>query len=203
MAYTRLAIALALAPVLARGASSGGRVSYSDGTPIIDFADVSDEYVAMLMCLVPLLLTGLISLAFVGCLSKGLMSKKTGIDIGVPKLDYLAAKVKSGSIAFLKEEYKYLTVYVVVWAIVVAVLFTIVPIVEGKSDDGVRAAACMITGSFLSALAGWIGMRVATEGNVRTTVACASGTLNDGLKVAFTAGAAMGFGVVGLAATGI
>eukprot|EP00425_Heterocapsa_triquetra_P028510 CAMPEP_0195098984 /NCGR_PEP_ID=MMETSP0448-20130528/58000_1 /TAXON_ID=66468 /ORGANISM="Heterocapsa triquestra, Strain CCMP 448" /LENGTH=48 /DNA_ID= /DNA_START= /DNA_END= /DNA_ORIENTATION= len=48
MAYTRLAIALALAPVLARSASSSGGVSYSDGTPVLDFADVSDEYVAML-----------------------------------------------------------------------------------------------------------------------------------------------------------
>merc|ERR1719247_3636678 len=58
-------------------------------------------------------------------------------------------------------------------------------------------------GAVLSGTAGWIGMTVATEGNVRTTAACATGTLNDGLRVAFTAGAAMGFGVVGLASFGL
>merc|ERR1712232_1063456 len=46
-------------------------------------------------------------------------------------------------------------------------------------------------------------MSAATAGNVRTTAACASGSLNNGLRVAFTAGAAMGFGVVGLAAVGL
>merc|ERR1719223_1905746 len=55
----------------------------------------------------------------------------------------------------------------------------------------------------LSAGAGWLGMSVATDGNVRTTCACKSGTLNDGLRSAFTAGAVMGFTVVGLGLSGL
>merc|ERR1719223_1524807 len=55
----------------------------------------------------------------------------------------------------------------------------------------------------LSASAGWLGMFVATLGNVRTSVACVKGTLNDGLKSAFTAGAVMGFTVVGLGLSGL
>ena len=64
-------------------------------------------------------------------------------------------------------------------------------------------AFAFILGAGLSAAAGWLGMMVATDGNVRTTVACAKGTLNDGLQVAFTAGAVMGFTVVGLGLFGL
>eukprot|EP00929_Paragymnodinium_shiwhaense_P023936 TRINITY_DN14870_c0_g1_i1.p1 TRINITY_DN14870_c0_g1~~TRINITY_DN14870_c0_g1_i1.p1 ORF type:complete len:887 (+),score=235.12 TRINITY_DN14870_c0_g1_i1:216-2663(+) len=147
---------------------------------------------------------GIFSMIFVVILRHILMSKKTGKDIGCPKLDYLASKVKSGSISFLTEEYKYLAVYVVMWAIVLVVLFSIQAISK-KDDgtDGIRCAACFVIGATLSALSGYIGMSVATEGNVRTTAACATGSLNSGLRVAFTAGAAMGFGVVGLASVGL
>jgi len=48
---------------------------------------------------------------------------------------------------------------------------------------GARVAMSFIFGAFLSAAAGWAGMAVATEGNVRTTVACTQGSLNDGLVV--------------------
>lgn len=181
-------------------AASPARVA---ADPVLVLADIEDGFVRHLICALPLLLVGILSLIFVCVLRSNLMSKKTGVDIEVPKLDYLAGKVKSGSIAFLREEYKYLAVYVVVWAIVVLVLFTIVPMKEDAVDDGVRSAACLVVGALMSGLSGYIGMTVATEGNVRTTVACAAGTLNDGLRVAFTAGAAMGFGVVGLAAVGL
>lgn len=139
---------------------------------------------------------------FVLILRQDLMSRPTGIDIGCKKLDDLSAKVKSGSIAFLKEEYKYLTVYVMVWTLILVALFSLKPIVDTDGTDGIRCASCFMAGALLSGFAGYVGMSVATDGNVRTTVACAKGTLNRGLRVAFTAGAAMGFGVAGLAATG-
>ena len=65
------------------------------------------------------------------------------------------------------------------------------------------AAVAFVFGASLSAAAGWLGMMVATDGNVRTTAACVSGSLNDGLQVAFTAGAVMGFTVVGLGLFGL
>jgi len=176
------------------------------GDPILKLHEIEDDFVRMIVCAGPLLLVGLLSLIFVVVLRAKLVSKKTGVDIGHPKLDYLAAKVKSGARSFLKEEYKYLSLYVLVWAIILIVLFTADPKKPEADDarsDGVRSAFCMVLGAFLSGLAGFIGMSVATDGNVRTTVACAAGSLNDGLRVAFTAGAAMGFGVVGLAAAGL
>jgi len=179
------------------------KVMFKSEESILKLWEVEDEFVRMLICAAPLLVCGLLSLCFVLVLRRKLLSKKVGKDIDVPKVDYLAAKVKSGSIAFLKEEYKYLSAYVVVWAILLLILFTVSPMKDGAGDDGIRSAACLVVGALLSGLAGFIGMTVATDGNVRTTVACAAGTLNDGLRVAFTAGAAMGFGVVGLAATGL
>jgi H(+)-translocating pyrophosphatase len=133
-----------------------------------------------------------------------LLGKKTGKDIDCPKLDYLAKKVKTGSISFLREEYKYLAVYVLFWTVVLVILFSIKAI-SSKDDgtDGVRSAACFVMGALLSGFSGYVGMSVATDGNVRTAAACAKGSLNDGLRVAFTAGAAMGFGVVGLASFGL
>jgi len=135
-----------------------------------------------------------------------LQKQKIGADIGHPVIDVLAAQVKSGARAFLKEEYKYLSVFVAVLAAVLCLLYVLNPIARDSADacsDGFRLAGAFVVGAFLSASAGWLGMMVATDGNVRTTAACAAGTLNDGLKVAFTAGAVMGFTVVGLGLFGL
>jgi len=130
-----------------------------------------------------------------------LYQAKVGADIDHPKLDYLSAKIKSGAIAFLKEEYKYLSVFVFILGAVLCLLFSISW--QEKKTDGVRIMSAFYCGALLSGLAGFLGMMVATDGNVRTTVACTAGTLNDGLKVAFTTGAIMGFTVVGLGLFGI
>lgn len=128
-----------------------------------------------------------------------LLQKKTGTEIGQPKLDYLAKKIKTRAFALIKAEYKFLVGYCVIWAI------GLFHNISKKDDgtDGVRYMACFIVGATFSGLSGIIGMSVATDGNVRTTVACTIGTLNDGLRVAFTAGVAMGFSVVGLASFGL
>merc|ERR1719181_1078878 len=91
------------------------------------------------------------------------------------------------------------------------VIFSIQPVIELDDDDaadktnldGVRMAGAFLCGALLSASAGWLGMMVATDGNVRTTVACTKGSLNDGLTVAFTTGSIMGFTVVGLGLFGV
>jgi len=181
---------------------------------IVKFNDM-DIDMQVILCAVPLAVAGLLSLLFVVFLRNNLLSKKIGKDIDCHKIDYLAQKIKSGSIAFLKEEYKYLAAYVAAWTLLLVVLFTVKPMCDDThaaahgetcpddGTDGVRAAGCFMVGAFLSGGAGYIGMIVATDGNSRTAVACAAGSLNDGLRVAFTTGAAMGFGVVGLAASGL
>lgn len=136
---------------------------------------------------------------FINFLYKRLMAAKTGSQIGHPKLDRLAAQIKSGATAFLKEEYRVLAVFVASAALLLFLVFAS----KQSFVIGFRVALCFLTGAGLSALAGWCGMAVATDGNVRTTVACTEGTLNDGLVVAFTAGSIMGFAVVGLGLGGL
>jgi len=158
------------------------------------------------MIAVPPLGASLVCLLFVIFLKLKLNKQPVGKDIEKPKLDVLAAQVKSGSRAFLKEEYKFLAAFVIFLAAVLLGLYTGMPVsgtVSEAWDDGLRIAGAFIVGALLSAGAGWLGMMVATDGNVRTTVACTKGSLNDGLQVAFTAGSVMGFTVVGLGLLGL
>eukprot|EP00747_Dinoflagellata_sp_TGD_P154345 gnl/TRDRNA2_/TRDRNA2_177492_c0_seq2.p1 gnl/TRDRNA2_/TRDRNA2_177492_c0~~gnl/TRDRNA2_/TRDRNA2_177492_c0_seq2.p1 ORF type:complete len:835 (+),score=185.14 gnl/TRDRNA2_/TRDRNA2_177492_c0_seq2:60-2564(+) len=201
------AVVFAILPALALASGGGLDVNAFDFDgydPILNIADMSDDkFVQMVICAGPLFVLGVLALIFVCVLQKKLKAKDTGVSINNPRVDYLAKKIKSGSIAFLKEEYKYLVAYVGIWTIILAILFSVMNLPGGDSSDGVRSAACFIVGAFLSGFSGFVGMSVATDGNIRTAVACFKGTLNDGLGVAFTAGAAMGFGVVGLASMGL
>ena len=174
-----------------------------DGVPVIKLAEVTGEQWQILICVGPMLLLGMLAVLFVLALRASLLKHKTGTAIDRPRLDHLAGKIKTGALAFLKEEYKFLGIYVAAWFVILAVLFSLARIVEADRTDGARCAACFLVGALLSGGAGFFGMSVATDGNVRTTVACASGTLDDGLRVAFKAGSAVGFGVVGLASCGI
>jgi inorganic pyrophosphatase len=147
----------------------------------------------------PGIVAGIFSCGFAAVQYKRMMSKPVGHHIGKPLLDKLAGQIKSGSIEFLRTEYKFLFVFVVFLAGVLFTLFTI----QNDVMDGARVVLAFILGALLSAVAGYLGMSVATSGNVRTTVACTAGTLNDGLTVAFTTGTVMGFMVVGLGLMGM
>lgn len=97
--------------------------------------------------------------------------------------------------AFLKAEYKILAVFVVCVAILLA-------ITANTETSSPLVAVSFIFGSFSSALAGFIGMRIATRANVRTTNAARS-SLGRALQVAFAGGSVMGMGVVGLGVLGL
>jgi len=149
-----------------------------------------------------------LSFAFIMYLYTRIFSFKTGKDIGEPRVDFLSQQIKSGSIKFLQTEYYYLTIFVLSLAAILFALFY-----TTSESVPLKTATCVSTsfvfGAALSASAGWWGMMVATDGNAKTTAACAGnkslgqkGTLNDGLTVAFTTGAVMGFAVVGLGLLG-
>ena len=150
-----------------------------------------------------------VSFIFIFFLYTKIWSYKIGADIGEERIDILAAQIKSGAQSFLATEYCYLTMFVFALAATLYGLFYI----TAESDPLLTASAVSLSfvfGAFLSASAGWWGMMVATDGNAKTTTACAGnkalgqkGTLNDGLTVAFTTGAVMGFAVVGLGLTGV
>ncbi len=116
-------------------------------------------------------------------------------DMGTDKMASIAKNIAEGAMAFLKAEYRVLAVFV----LVVAVLMGWGGMQEGSSP---LVAASFILGAICSALAGFIGMRVATKANVRTTNAART-SLGKALEVAFAGGAVMGLGVVGLGVLGL
>ena len=116
-------------------------------------------------------------------------------EVGSPKMARIADDIADGAMAFLKAEYKVLSVFVVI----VACLMAWSGMNEGSSP---LVAVSFILGAICSALAGFIGMKVATKANVRTTNAARTG-LGKALEVAFGGGAVMGMGVVGLGVLGL
>ena len=116
-------------------------------------------------------------------------------DQGTDEMKKLAGAIQDGAMAFLKKEYSWLCVFV---AVVALALF----LGLGEDGQGLSTAICFIYGAISSAMAGFIGMRVATRSAVRTTEA-AKTSLGKALTVAFSSGAVMGFTVVGLGLLGV
>jgi K(+)-stimulated pyrophosphate-energized sodium pump len=116
-------------------------------------------------------------------------------EVGTEKMARIAKNISDGAMAFLKAEYKVLAIFVAV----VACLMAWSGMNEGSSP---LVALSFILGAICSALAGFIGMKVATKANVRTTNAARTG-LGKALEVAFGGGAVMGMGVVGLGVLGL
>ena len=117
-------------------------------------------------------------------------------DAGEKNMRELASHIKEGALAFLSAEYRVLIIFVVIAG---ALLALVSSLIESTSYFIVVA---FVIGAFFSALAGNIGMRIATEANVRTTQAART-SLPDALKVSFTGGMVMGLGVAGLAVFGL
>ena len=117
-------------------------------------------------------------------------------EVGSEKMARIAKNIADGAMSFLKAEYKILTIFV---AAVAILLFF-----KGSNEEGSNGmvAISFIVGAICSALAGFIGMRVATKANVRTTQAART-SLGRALEVAFAGGAVMGLGVVGLGVLGL
>ncbi|MEX0290195.1 MAG: sodium-translocating pyrophosphatase [Flavobacteriaceae bacterium] len=115
---------------------------------------------------------------------------------GDAKMSRIAKNIADGAMSFLKAEYKILSVFV---ACVAVLLYF-----KGASEEGSNGmvAVSFIVGAICSALAGFIGMKVATKANVRTTNA-ARESLGKALEVAFAGGSVMGLGVVGLGVLGL
>ncbi|WP_142785038.1 sodium-translocating pyrophosphatase [Changchengzhania lutea] len=144
-------------------------------------------------------LFGVIALAFVFIKSAWVTKQ----DQGDAKMVRIAKNISDGAMAFLKAEYKVLAIFVV--AVAVLLFF------KGSSEYGEETsvhishwmvAISFIVGAICSALAGFIGMKVATKANVRTTHAART-SLGRALEVAFAGGSVMGLGVVGLGILGL
>ncbi|MCB0586245.1 MAG: sodium-translocating pyrophosphatase [Phaeodactylibacter sp.] len=116
-------------------------------------------------------------------------------EVGTERMARIAKNISEGAMAFLKAEYRVLSIFV----IAVAILLGISGTTEGSSP---LIALSFVLGAICSALAGFIGMKVATKANVRTTNAART-SLGKALEVAFAGGSVMGMGVVGLGVLGL
>ena len=135
---------------------------------------------------------GLVGL-LVMIIKSGWVSKQSA---GEANMKELAGHIADGAMSFLKAEWKIMGYFVIIAAILLGYSGTLV-----EHSSPVIAIAFVI-GAFLSALAGFIGMRIATKSNVRTTEAART-SLVKALKVSFTGGSVMGLGVAGLAVLGM
>ncbi len=115
---------------------------------------------------------------------------------GDKKMQELAGYIAAGAIAFLKAEWKILSYFVIIIGLLLAYSGTLV---EHSSP---LIALSFVIGAVSSAVAGYIGMKIATKANVRTTQAART-SLSKALSVSFTGGTVMGLGVAGLAVFGL
>ncbi len=117
-------------------------------------------------------------------------------DPGNERMQKIGGWIADGAMAFLRREYKVLAFFVIAVAVALGASNA------GLEDSTWMIAVSFVVGAFCSALAGFIGMKVATKANIRTASA-ARGGLNGALQVAFSGGSVMGLCVVGLALVGL
>jgi K(+)-stimulated pyrophosphate-energized sodium pump len=123
-------------------------------------------------------------------------------DAGDAKMQELAGYIADGAMAFLKAEWRVLSIFVVFATALLAYSGTIHEVNGKEIHSSWIISIAFIIGAVFSATAGYIGMKVATKANVRTTQAART-SLKQALKVSFTGGTVMGLGVAGLAVLGL
>ena len=141
---------------------------------------------------------GVIGLAFTFWKAKWVEEQ----DPGDEKMVRIADSIAEGAMSFLKAEYSVLAIFVVVVAGLLGWAGATQVDSSGAATSSPLLALSFVLGAFCSALAGYIGMKVATKANVRTTNSARTG-LGTALEVAFAGGSVMGMGVVGLGVLGL
>ncbi len=139
--------------------------------------------------------SGIIALMFAYSKAKWVAAQDAGTD----RMKEIAGYIQEGAMAFLKREYRVLGIFVIV---VAAALGLSRVLAEGGETKDALISLAFVSGAVCSGLAGWFGMKVATNANVRTTNA-ARKDLESALNVAFSGGTVMGMCVVGLAILGL
>lgn len=135
-----------------------------------------------------ILIAGVLALIFVGYLVSIILRESEGTE----RMREISRAIRQGAMAFLRREFITLAGFTVVLFIVLAIF------IEPRPFVGIS----YVCGTVTSALAGWLGMNIATKANARTANA-AVGSWAKGLKIAFSSGAVMGFCVVGLGLLGL
>ena len=117
-------------------------------------------------------------------------------DAGDAKMNNIAQSIAQGAVAFLKAEYRTISYFVVIASVLLAYLGST------SEDSHALIVVAFVLGAVFSALAGWIGMKIATRANVRTAQAART-SLAKAFKISFAGGTVMGMGVTGIAMLGL
>ena len=117
--------------------------------------------------------------------------KVLGFSEGTDRMKEISGHIRTGANAYLRRQYRVVAIFFVCMLVLLSIM-------AGFKLITVFVPFAFVTGGCFSALAGFVGMKIATKANSRTAYACTDG-LNKGLNVAFSAGSVMGFTVVGLA----
>ena len=137
------------------------------------------------MWLIAIFAISIIALLFAGVLTSRIRKQSQGS----PEMKEISGHIQKGAKSYLNSQYKVMIVFVIIVAIILALI---------KFNTSIA----FVIGAILSALAGNIGMRTATSANARTAHACKE-SLGSGLRIAFSSGAVMGMVVVGLGLLGV
>jgi H(+)-translocating pyrophosphatase len=133
-------------------------------------------------------------------LSKQVMSVKiTGTENEISRFHKISGAIEDGAKAFLRAEYYYVALFCLCFSVLV---FLALSAGTGSYQVGIYSAIAFLLGALISTIAAFLGMIIATKGNIRTTVQ-ARKSLSQAFKVAYNSGAVMGFGLCGLAVFGL
>src|SRR5947207_6221905 len=141
------------------------------------------------------LLAGIIAILFALWLARDVLSQ----DKGTTAMQEVAALIFEGAMAFLNRQYRTITIFALAAAVVIGLL------IGGLANDpahGIRTAFAFLVGAFCSGLAGFIGMFIAVQANLRTAAA-AQRSVRDAINVSLRGGAVSGFLVVALSLLGV
>jgi len=140
------------------------------------------------------LVAGVVGLLFAGLMARKVLAK----DRGNERMKTIQGHIHEGAMAFLRREYKTLSIFVLGVALVLVLFLRS----EEVANLGIRTAIAFVTGAVLSSLCGFGGMKIATAANARTTQA-ATRSFNEALNVAFPGGVVMGMLVMSLGIIGL
>ncbi|HYY89456.1 MAG TPA: sodium-translocating pyrophosphatase [Chloroflexota bacterium] len=141
------------------------------------------------------LLAGIIAILFAFWLARDVL----GRDRGTKAMQEVASLIFEGAMAFLNRQYRTIAMLAVVAALIIGVL---IGALAGNTELGIKTAIGFLAGAFCSGLAGFIGMYIAVQANLRTAAA-AQRSLKDAINVSLRGGAVSGFLVVALSLLGV
>jgi K(+)-stimulated pyrophosphate-energized sodium pump len=141
------------------------------------------------------LIAGLLAVAFAAYLARDVLSN----DRGTPAMQEVAGMIFEGAMAFLNRQYRTIALLAIVAAVLIGLLLGVL---SGSTDLAIKTSISFLLGAFCSGLAGFIGMYVAVQANLRTAAA-AQRSVKDAITVSLRGGAVSGFLVVAMSLLGV